>query len=209
MQETRRYILEILRDRKEATVDDIVTELQQRRGSITPVTVRHHLNELQKHDLITAPQLRHRNTPGRPQYVLTEGAKGQFPITYQPLTAHLMQQLKGQLPPREVNVILEGVATSMALEAQVPDAPLPQRLDAVVAYLNEHGYDAQWESHPDGYVLQTHNCPYHQLAEADHTLCEMDMRLVASLLGVVPRLIGRMSSGSISCAYMIPDRLIE
>lgn len=206
MQETRQHILEILKDRGQATVDDIVAELQQRRGAITAVTVRHHLNVLHEDDLITAPELRHRATPGRPQhvYMLTDKAKEHFPNNYQPLTNALLEQITLQFSEPQVNVILEGVAGRMAQNAQIPDGLLPQKLDRVVQYLNTHGYNAQWQSHPEGYVLETTNCPYHHITTANPMLCEMDMRLVASLLGVVPRLMARSSRGDDKCAYLIP-----
>ena len=207
MQDTRRHILDILKEHGEATVDDIVIELQKRRGIITAVTVRHHLTRLQDEQLITTPQLRHRSAPGRPQhiYMLTEQAHDHFPNNYQPLATKLLESLCETLPPRQVNVILEGVADQMAKEALIPDASLPERLDCVVTYLNTHGYNAQWENHSDGYVLRTNNCPYHHVAETTQSLCEMDMRLIASLLGgVVPRLLERLSAGGASCAYLIP-----
>ena len=87
---------------------------------------------------------------------------------------------------------------------------MPERLDCVVSYLNTHGYNAQWETHDEGYVLRTTNCPYHHIAETTQTLCEMDMRLIASLLGgIVPRLLERMSGGGASCAYLVPAANIE
>ena len=69
MQETRRQILEILHERREATVDDIVIDLSALRGSITSVTVRHHLTKLQDEGLVDNPQMQHRATPGRPQHI--------------------------------------------------------------------------------------------------------------------------------------------
>ena len=58
MQETRQYILDILRVKKQVTVDELVGELEKRRGvSITAVTVRHHLNELLKEQLITTAEI--------------------------------------------------------------------------------------------------------------------------------------------------------
>jgi predicted ArsR family transcriptional regulator len=207
MQDTRRHILDILKERGEATVDDIVAELQKRRGNITAVTVRHHLMRLQDEQLITTPQLRHRSAPGRPQhiYMLTDQAHNHFPNNYQPLATKLLERLCEDLPPKQVNVILEGVADQMAKEASIPQTTLSERLDCVVTYLNTHGYNAQWETRADGYVLRTNNCPYHHVAETTQTLCEMDMRLIASLLGgVVPRLMERMSVGGASCAYLIP-----
>lgn len=207
MQETRQQILEILRDTGQSTVDDIVQELRKRRGdAITAVTVRHHLKLLQDQHLIQTPQLRHRNTPGRPQHIyeLTEQADEHFPNNYQRLATTLLNQLEAHLPPEGVNVIMEGVADSMAAEAQITDAPLPKRLDFAVQYLNEHGYHATWEQCDEGYVLHTHNCPYHHLAQKTDALCGMDMRLVSSLLGVVPRLMSRISDGGSNCAYLIP-----
>ncbi|MBZ0289586.1 MAG: helix-turn-helix domain-containing protein [Anaerolineae bacterium] len=103
MQRTRRHILNILHERGEATVDEIVTELQNVRGKdITAVTVRHHLTKLQEDGLITSPQMRHRSTPGRPQhvYALTDRALGQFPSNYQRLAASLLQGMRQHFAAR-------------------------------------------------------------------------------------------------------------
>jgi predicted ArsR family transcriptional regulator len=208
MQETRQHILEILREHGEATVDDIVAQLQQRRGKITAVTVRHHLLRLQEEDLITEPQLRHRSTPGRPQhvYMLTEKANAHFPNNYQRLAVGLLEQIRATLPPQSVNVILEGVAQGMAHEAQIiPDIPLNQKMDLAVEYLNGRGYNAFWEKADGGYILHTGNCPYHEIAKSNGTLCDMDMRLIATLTGIVPRRVAHIVEGDSTCAYMLPE----
>lgn len=210
MQETRRLILDILRERGQATVDDIVHELRTRRGNITAVTVRHHLTRLQEACLITAPEMRRRTTPGRPQhmYALTDKAQEHFPNNYQLLASTLLDQITRHLPPDGVNVILEGVACTMAASADVPALPMDERLDFVVDYLSEHGYSASWEGCSDGYILHTANCPYHHIT-SNHSLsmCEMDMRFIAELLGVVPRRVSHMSVGDAMCSYMIPTRV--
>lgn len=207
MQETRRHILEILRKRGQATVDDIVSDLRLQRGDdITSVTVRHHLNILQEENLITSPEQRRRNSPGRPQhvYALTDKAHASFPNNYQRLAQVLLQEIQNRLPPEGVNVILEGVAQQMAGEAGVPELPMPEKLNVVVDYLSQHGYEATWEQSADGYVLHTCNCPYHTIAENKSPLCDMDMRLVASLLGVVPRRLSHVGTGDETCSYLIP-----
>ncbi len=206
MQETRRTILEILRRRHQATVDDIVAELQQRRGSITAVTVRHHLKLLQDEELITSPELKRRSSPGRPQYVyaLTAKAHDHFPNNYQRLAEGLLDELQKHLPPEGVNVILEGVADHMADDASMPEGNIAERLDVAVEYLSERGYEARWEQCADGYVLFTSNCPYHHISEDNPMLCELDMRLVASLLSVVPRRITHVPDGDETCSYLIP-----
>lgn len=209
MQETRQHILEILRERNQATVDEIVADLQKRRGAITAVTVRHHLLRLQQETLITEPILLHRTTPGRPQhvYMLTEKAKEFFPHNYQRLVVGLLEQIQKNLSPPEVNVILEGVADQMAMEAQIPDIPLIERVKLAVNYLNENGYKAWWEDAAEGgFILHTSNCPYHHAAASVKSLCDMDMRLVASLMGVVPRLLSRVSAGDNTCSYFISSK---
>ena len=207
MQETRRYILDILRGRRQATVDDIVGELQKRRGTITAVTVRHHLKLLQGADLITSSELRRRSSPGRPQYVytLTDKAREHFANNYQRLAEGLLEELQKHLPPAGVNVILEGVADQMAQEAYIPEGELTDRLNVAVDYLTDRGYEARWEQGADGYVLYTSNCPYHHISEHNMALCEMDMRLISTLLSVVPRRITHMTDGDETCSYLIPE----
>ncbi len=207
MQQTRRFIIDILRERGEATVDDIVEELQQRRGKeITAVTERHHLTRLQEEDMIATPQMRHRSTPGRPQhvYALTEKAFAQFPNNYQRLATGLLQGMRRHLPADHINVILEDVADLMVMDADIPQVPMEQRLAMTVEYLTQQGYEAHWEESSDGYLLCTSNCPYHHLAQDEDRLCEMDMRLVAGLLGAVPRRTSRVMAGDHVCAYFIP-----
>lgn len=211
MQETRRQILEILRDRSEATVDNIVTDLEALRGSITSVTVRHHLTKLQENGLVDTAQMRHRATPGRPRhtYSLTDLGNSHFPNNYPDLATNLLKQIKANLPENQVNVIIQGIADNMAIEANIPQTKnLQDRLDKVVEYLNHNGYEAKWDSHEEGFVLITSNCPYHKVSHADDdddTLCQMDMRLISQMLGIVPRMLSRASNGDDNCSYLIPE----
>jgi len=209
MQETRRQILEILRDRETATVDDIVADLEALRGSITSVTVRHHISKLQEDGLVDSAQMRHRSTPGRPQHVysLTDLGNSHFPNNYPELATNLLRKMRETLPEKQVNVIIEGVADDMAIEANIPrEGSMRKRLDSVVEYLNNHGYEANWDIHKEGFLLVTGNCPYHTISRDDenHTLCQMDMRLISQMLGVVPRKMSQISDGDEHCTYLIP-----
>ncbi len=169
--------------------------------------MRHHLEILRGDGLVSAPAVRRRTTPGRPQYIyaLTDKALELFPNNYRTLAEELLLQIKRTLPPREVNVILEGVADVLASGLQVNDAPMPARLNQVIDYLTQQGYNARWESTEQGYVLHMHNCPYHHLSASHSELCEMDFHMLSSLLGgVVPRRLSRMAGGDESCAYLVP-----
>ena len=207
MQQTRRHILEILKERKEATIDEIVEALSNRIGKITAVTVRHHLEILRGDGLVAEPTVRRRSAPGRPQYVyaLTERAADIFPNNYQGLATGLLQQLKATLTPGQVSEILEGVADSMAERVTIPDAPLDVRLEHVVAFLNTAGYAATAQPADGGHVLSITNCPYEQVTCSNPELCKMDERLIANLLGVRPRRISWRQEDGENCAYLIKN----
>jgi predicted ArsR family transcriptional regulator len=207
MQKTRQQILDVLGELENSTIEELVVSLRKKRGdTITAVTVRHHLKQLLTQGLIAEIQSRPRNGPGRPQhiYTLTEKAKDYYPNNYHSLAVGLLAELSDQLPASTVNVILEGVASRMYSEAGNFSAPITERLDQVVAYLNQHGYNARWAIHDEGYILHTANCPYHHVTRTNQALCEMDFQLVASLIGVVPRLVARKSQGDTTCSYLVP-----
>lgn len=209
LQETRRYILEILRERGECTVDQIVQALTQKLDrSITTVTVRHHLDRLRAEDLVKSPEIRRRNAPGRPQYTYTLTAKAAeyFPNNYAGFADRLLREMKQHLPSAQINVILEDMASHMAGEAAISaHLPLEQRLQQVVSHLNEQGYCAEYESAEGGFLLVTTNCPYDRLSSNHAEVCTFDLQLVSSMLGIVPRFMGNLREGNHACQYFIPQ----
>ncbi|MCI0709007.1 MAG: ArsR family transcriptional regulator [Chloroflexi bacterium] len=208
IQETRRHILEILKDHSELTVDEIVDILHERvEKKVTAATVRHHLDVLKENGMVETPEVRRRDTPGRPQYVfvLTEKAGDYFPSNYAGLAEGLLSQIKAHLPGQQFNVILEGTAREMAAKANIPeDLPFETRLDLVIEHLTEQGYQARWQPAEDGFLLETSNCPYEKVVQSHDDLCMVDMYLISTLLGIVPRRLGRRAEGDASCSYFIP-----
>ncbi len=206
MQKTRRLILDYLMEHGQATVDELSEIL-----GLNSVTVRHHLDILRSTGLVGKPSIRHRSTPGRPQYSygLTGEASTQFPKNYCDLAGKLLEEVKASASPQVVSLLLEGVALRLANTASclAPDTPLPQRLDRAVAFLNSLGYVASWEATEAGCRLQTCNCPYEGLADRNPELCGMDLSLVTNLLGVVPERVSRVVEGASSCAYLISAEL--
>lgn len=207
MQETRRQILEILFDHGKVTVDEIASNLRKiRDDNITSVTVRHHLTKLQEDGLVSAPLTRHRSSPGRPRHIykLTNHGASFFPNNYEQMTIQLVKKMNAQLSPSTTNVILEGIADDMAIEANIPEGSMKERLESVVLFLNSKGYNATWEENTTGYTLSTCSCPYHHVAQESESLCQLDMRLISKMLGTVPRLQSRISQGDDMCAFFIP-----
>ena len=199
-QETRQKILDYVKERGLATVDELAGMLK-----LNSVTVRHHLDILRGKELIADPVVRHRNKPGRPQYAygLSDTASSSFPKNYCELAAKLLEEVKSSAPPGGVNVIFEGVANRLAASAPkcASDRPASERLERAVVFLNSHGYVASWEASSDGYLLHTCNCPYEALAKQNPELCGMDLTLAGNLLGGTVERVSRVLDGAGSCSY--------
>ena len=201
MQPTRKRILELLRDCQTCTVDSLSEALD-----VTTVTVRHHLDVLAKEGLVEMNEVRHRETPGRPQHAwsLTPCALERFPKNYQALSLLMLDEIKESLSAEDVRRISQGVASRMAVQAQInPTAKPEQRMKAAVDYLNTCGYAADWEREGESFVLRTRNCPYHEASKQHSELCNMDLMLVAELLGTKPEVRERMSEGGVACSYVV------
>lgn len=203
MQATRQCILELLRDARVMTVEDLAVKLE-----LTPVTVRHHLDILKSEGLVEVPEVRRRSAPGRPQYTfqLTPSAQAFFPKNYQSFANLMLNEIRESVPAEQMDRILDGVAARMAAEAMIPgpQANPQERIQAAVGYLNKRGYVADWSRESDGsYKLRTHNCPYHEVSHLHGELCSMDLKLVAQLLGAEPTRGEQLSTGGSCCAYVI------
>lgn len=202
MQSTRQRILEILKEKKQATVEQLSEELD-----LTPVTVRHHLDVLRGEGLVAAPTALRRRGPGRPQYAyaLTDAADDFFPKNYHSLADMLFDEIRDKVTPSELEQILRSMADRMAARAPSLRKNRPQDvLGAAVRFLNDQGYVARWEKTPEGsFVLHTCNCPYERVAQTHGEVCTMDAAFVGRLVGLPSERLSHMASGDDSCSYVI------
>ncbi len=204
MQVTRQRILEILKERGQATIDELGETLD-----LTPVTIRHHLDILRGDGLVEVPEVRRRTTPGRPQYVytLTEAAADYFPKNYAGFTNLMISEIRDRFEPAELDRVLRGMAGKMLADVPRPaeGEPMTQRLERAVQFFNSKGYIAKWEKGPDGFFLNTNNCPYRDVSRSNTEVCVMDMTVISDLLGVIPERISWTAAGDNGCTYRIPS----
>jgi len=207
MQVTRQRILEILKERGSATVEELGKELE-----LTPVTIRHHLDILRSEGLVQAPKVKRRDAPGRPQHIysLTEAADEYFPKNYSGFADLMLHEIRDRVEPRELDSILTGMANRMAAQAPapVPGESMTQRLDRVVRFLSGKGYSADWESVDGGYLLRAHNCPYHDITKDHVEPCVMDMAMIKQLVGQTPQRLDWMAGGNNACVYLVKEETV-
>jgi predicted ArsR family transcriptional regulator len=202
MQSTRQRILEILKEERLATVEQLSAALE-----LTPVTIRHHLEVLKGEGLVEAPQVLRRPGPGRPQhaYSLTEAAADFFPKNYHGLADLMLDEIRKRVPSSELEQIMQSVASHLAAQAPtLEQAQSPQEaMNAAVDFLNDKGYVARWEDTPEGdFLLHTCNCPYKRVAESHKEVCTMDASFVGQLVSVTPQRMSHMAAGDDSCTYL-------
>ncbi len=180
MQNTRRYILEYLRDHGSGTVDSLSDAVE-----LAPVTVRHHLGVLRKRGLVEAGK--ESVGRGRPRHVFALTAPGAELLIddgYEALASRLIDHIKTNedLP---ADKLFAGMADDLLAEhgAELNGASIEDRLDLAALVLGRQGYTTHWEPDGDGFLVRQLACPFHSLASRHHEVCSMDLRLVAAATG--------------------------
>ncbi|MGQ9467914.1 MAG: helix-turn-helix transcriptional regulator [Anaerolineae bacterium] len=199
MQETRQRILEIIKMRGQATVNELTREL-----GLTAVTIRHHLDVLYRDGLIGPPQVLRKAGPGRPQHIyrLAGEAEELFPKKYDRLTDALLEELEARMSSEELDAIIKGVAERMASQVSA-EGDLGARLGALMEFLNGLGYLATAQEEEGGYRIVVANCPYERVARRHALPCKVDSRLIALVTGVEPERVQQIATGSERCVYRL------
>ena len=203
IQATRRKILEILKVRGRATVNELAEQV-----GIAPVSVRHHLGVLLRQGLISTDGVESREKVGRPQvlYAATPEVDKIFSADYETIVHYLLEELHKRVPAETVQQIFESVARRILEDANLRgEGDIVERLQGITDFLSKHGYMARWEKAEgrNGYYLLIHNCPYSQLPH-DGSFCYMDRWLVTAFLGREIEPIRGKKGEPLSCGYFIP-----
>jgi predicted ArsR family transcriptional regulator len=202
MQSTRQEILSILREEKQATVEDLAKRLE-----LTPMTIRHHLNVLQAQNLVEASKVRRSKKVGRPRlvYTLTDAADDLFPQGYGDLARHLVTEVKEVVGKDQTEALFRRVADRVAEEAPSPveGQSFEERLGQVADFLEEQGFLSRWEKTDDGFLLTNVNCPYRQVSEQHEEVCILDTELIKNLVGVQPQRVSSTRMGDPACSFLL------
>jgi predicted ArsR family transcriptional regulator len=211
VESTRQTILEILRRRKQATIEELTHLL-----GLAPATIRRHLDILMRDSLVSVGQVR-RET-GRPHYIfsLTEAGEDLFPKNYIRLTNRLIDEIvnlddtetRGRGGVELAELLFDKMAERMAqtFAPRVIGTTLEERLEEVTNLLAGEGITFEWRQREDGYYLLGHGCPCRRVADAHTQVCSHDQRLLTTLLRasvepVEPSTVGEESY----CAYRVTE----
>ena len=200
MKSTRDRILETLLHQPRASINKLAEAV-----GINPISVRHHLTNLQMEGLVDAQEERH--GVGRPRlvYVLTEEGMERFPTRYMRLTTRLLAQMKESMPQPMVSKLFTQVAEDLAAEytEQLKGMSMEERLETVKTLLAEEGFTVEWEKIEDGYRIHEITCPYLQIGQNHPEVCTVDQTLISRMLAVPANKVECILSGNAHCTYVV------
>ena len=204
MTSTRDKILQFLRRNPRSTISDLAVAAE-----INPISVRHHLSNLQAAGLIAGEEEKH--GVGRPRlvYSLTENGMEKFPTRYLRFTSRLLDQLKESMPEAMVSKLFAQMADDLATEyqEQMKGLDIEERLDLVKTLLEDEGFDIEWEKTGNQYLINEITCPYYQIGQNHPEVCTIDQTLISKMLALPTSKVQCILSGDTHCTYVINSEM--
>jgi len=179
-----------------------VDELCETAG-ITATAVRQRLLRLQNQGLIERQTVR--SGRGRPHHVycVTDAGRGELGDNYAELAILLWDELSGieepEIRQRVSNRIRDALASRYG--ANVKATSVVERFDELRARLAEHGFRVEVEQRGELPILRETNCPYHDLAQRDRGICELEQQVYEQVLGVSLKLAVCCRDGHSCCEF--------
>lgn len=200
MKSTKDKILQTLLRKPKITINEIAEGV-----GINPISVRHHLTNLQMEGLISADEERH--GVGRPRlvYSLTQDGMEKFPTKYLQLTTRLLSQMKETMPGPVVAQLFNQIAEELAGEysSKIKDMEMEERLEFVKDMLAQEGFTVEWEKKGDDYQIHEISCPYYQIGVAHPEVCTVDQTLISRMLALPANKVQCILDGGAHCTYVV------
>jgi len=207
MKSTRDKILHTLLEKPRSTINTLAEAV-----GINPISVRHHLTNLQMEGLVEGLEERH--GVGRPRlvYVLTDEGMERFPTRYMQLTSRLLSQMKDTMPGPVVAKLFNQIAEDLVSKysSDVQSLSMEERLNLVKEILGHEGFNVRWEKKEDGqYEIHEISCPYYQIGVAHPEVCTVDQTLISKMLALPINKVKCLLSGDSHCTYVIQSEKIK
>ena len=206
MKSTKDRILQTLLRHPKITINQLAEAVE-----INPISVRHHLTNLQMEGLIEAEEVRH--GVGRPRlvYSLTQDGMERFPTKYLRLTTRLLTQMKETMPAPMVSQLFNQIAEDLAKEysSQIQGLSMEERLEFLKELLAQEGFTVEWEKKGSEYQIHEISCPYYQLGVAHPEVCTMDQTLISKMLALPANKVQCILNGGSHCTYVVQPAAVK
>jgi len=204
---TRDLVLRTLLTQPRCTITDLAEKV-----GISPISVRHHIANLEADGLINCEDERH--GVGRPRQVffLTETGIEQFPTRYVRLTVRLLEHLKETMPEAMINKLFAQMAEDLARDlsngTELKNLSMKERLNLVKDLLRREGFNIEWEQLEGGYQIHEASCPYYYIGQNHPEVCAVDQVLISTVLSVPAEKVKCILNGDSNCTYVVSDSVL-
>lgn len=179
-----------------------VQELCEASG-VTATAVRQRLSRLQQLGYVERQTIR--TGRGRPHhaYRVTEAGIRQLGDNYTELAQLLWDELHGieevSVRERVTNRIRQSLVRRYG--SSIRAMSLPDRFDELRANLDRRGFRVEVDTSGQLPVLRETNCPYHELAQKDPSICELEQKVFEEVLGTPLKLASCCRDGHSCCEF--------
>jgi len=185
-----------------------VQELCESMG-VTATAVRHRLNRLQDRGFIVRETIREGR--GRPYhfYRASETRLRELGDNYADLAMILWKELMHLEEPEVRNRIFNRISDELTRRfgSNVQGEALSSRFKQLCHALGEQGFDIEIDETGSLPVLRENNCPYHELASQDSTICELEEEIFRRILGANLTLSRSCLDGHHCCEFeVVPEK---
>jgi predicted ArsR family transcriptional regulator len=201
MQRTRRQILDLLKRKGKATVEELAGET-----GLVPMTVRAHLGVLARDRLIRCEERRAKI--GRPHFVysLTEESVRHFPQSYDLMANRLIDAAMAIGGDSCTGRLANQIGEIWARERGTATAGLSlvDRVRKVTQFQNEEGALADFSEVDDGYLIRQCHCPTLGCAKKyPDVVCEAEAIYLGKLIGVPIERQEWVLDGGSCCSFLV------
>ncbi|MBL4883086.1 MAG: helix-turn-helix transcriptional regulator [Planctomycetaceae bacterium] len=183
-----------------------VPQLCEQEG-VTATAIRQRLLRLQAAGLVSRQSVR--ATRGRPhhEYQLTDEGQRVLGNNYAELASLLWDQLNLISDEQVKKKMLAGLRDTLVKRygASVKEGNIADRLRDLKHSLVDQGFNIEIEQEGALLTLTEQNCPYHDLASKDHTICDLEHEVFEKILGVSLNLSQRCVDGHNCCRFEVAE----
>src|SRR5574338_1610162 len=178
---TRGRIIDLSR-RSPSSVTEIAAQL-----GLSYNAVRTHLTALERDGLIARGGLRRGDTRPSTVYELADGVEDALSRAYMPFASHLMRTLGERLSDVELGDLMRDVGRRLASEWPRTRGPLPTRVDAASALLQELGAPNEVERSARTLRIRGYGCLLAAAVNGQPHVCHAMESLLEELVGAAVR----------------------
>lgn len=190
--------LQQLQQSREGTIQELCET-----AGVTATAVRQRLARLQGQGLVARETVR--SGRGRPHhsYRVTDAGRRQLGDNYSDLALLLWDELQGIEEPVVRQRIVGRIRDAFVRRYGVSLAgdTLTERMGALQSRLQERGFRVEIGEQDSMPVLRETNCPYHELAQRDAGICELEQQVFEEVLGTPLKLVSCCRDGSGCCEF--------